>query len=98
MQQTAPLLDHLVGAGEERFRDVQAHGLCGLKIDDDLEFGRLLDRDIGWLCPAQDLIYEVGRAAIEIGQVWTKRHQASGGWVFTGTVNRWYLCVECQRD
>jgi hypothetical protein len=36
------LFDHLVGAGEERVRHVQPKLLCGLNVDDQLEFGREL--------------------------------------------------------
>src|SRR5262249_29672822 len=38
----ASSLDHLVGAGEERVRHVQPKLLCGLYVDDQLEFGREL--------------------------------------------------------
>src|SRR4030095_10272382 len=31
--------DHLVGAGEERFRDDQSECLCSLQVYDQLEFG-----------------------------------------------------------
>jgi hypothetical protein len=37
-----PLLDHLVGGGQQRFRDGQAERLGGLKIDDELDFCGLL--------------------------------------------------------
>ena len=43
------LLDHLVGAGEQRRRNVDAKRLRGLEIDHQLELGRLLDRQIGGL-------------------------------------------------
>jgi hypothetical protein len=43
------LLDHFVGAGEERGRDYKAERLRRLEIDDQLERGRLLDRNIGGL-------------------------------------------------
>jgi hypothetical protein len=40
-------LDHLVGEGEDRLRHGQVERLGGLEIDDQLESGRLLDRQIG---------------------------------------------------
>jgi hypothetical protein len=47
--------DHLVGAGEQRRWQVDAERLRGRQIDDQLEFGRLLDRKIGWLGPLKIL-------------------------------------------
>src|SRR5258708_40254233 len=38
----AQLLDHLVGAGDERRPDFQSKRLCGLEVDDQLKFDRLL--------------------------------------------------------
>ena len=38
------LFDHLLGGGEDRRRDGQPHRLCGLEIEDQLEFRDLLHR------------------------------------------------------
>src|SRR5690242_3246566 len=42
------LFDDLVGAVENRWRNREAECLSGLKIDDQLKLGRLLDGQIGW--------------------------------------------------
>jgi hypothetical protein len=44
----ATLVDHLVGCGEQRLRDVDAECLCRCAIDGEVENCRLLDRKIGW--------------------------------------------------
>ena len=45
----ASLLDHLVGGGQQRFRDDEAERLGGLEVDDELEAGRLHDRQVDGL-------------------------------------------------
>jgi hypothetical protein len=42
----ARLFDHLVGAGEQRWRHVEAERLGTLEVDNELEFSRLLNRQI----------------------------------------------------
>jgi len=42
-------LDDFVGAAEQCVRDREAERLGGLQVDDQLEFHRLLDREIGRL-------------------------------------------------
>ena len=53
MQQRAStklrLLDHLVGATGQRKRDSDAKRLGGLEVDDQLNFGDLLHRQVGGL-------------------------------------------------
>ena len=48
------LFDHLVGAPDERVRNVDPERLGGLEVDVKLDLGRLLDRQIGGLLPLKD--------------------------------------------
>jgi len=48
------LFDHLVGAGEDRLRHGEAERLCGLEVNDQLNFRGLLNRKIGWLRASQN--------------------------------------------
>ena len=45
--------DHLVGADEQRRWNVDAERLCGLEVDEQLDFGGLLHREIGGLLAPQ---------------------------------------------
>jgi hypothetical protein len=49
------LFGQLVGAGKQRRREVEPEVSRRRKIDDELEFGRLLDRQIAGLCSVRDL-------------------------------------------
>jgi hypothetical protein len=47
-QESRPLLDHLVGAGEERWRHGEAEHSCCLSVKHRFELGGLYDRQVGW--------------------------------------------------
>ena len=59
------LLDHLVGAGEQRRRHFQANRLRHDQVNDEVELGRLLDRKIGGLRPPQNLVDQVAGAPLK---------------------------------
>jgi hypothetical protein len=48
-QRRSRLFDHLIGAGEQRVRHGEPERPSGGEIDDQIELGRLLDRDVGRL-------------------------------------------------
>jgi hypothetical protein len=60
----APLLDHLVGASEHRWRHIEAKRPRGLEIDDQFVLGRRLYRQVGWLLTLENAIDVGGGAAV----------------------------------
>src|SRR5215469_1294799 len=75
---SAELLDHVVGAGEQRWRDRETEGLCCLAIDYKLVLGRCLHRQVGRLLTLEDSVDIAGRASVEIDKVRPVGHQAAG--------------------
>src|SRR5262245_134597 len=73
--------DHLVGAGENRVWHGQAEGLGGLEIDDELEPGRQLDRQLARLGTLEDAIDIGGRTPVAVGEVLAVADQSSGLYV-----------------
>src|SRR5204863_2453445 len=70
-------LDHLIGAPEDQLRDRQTERLSGFQIDDQLEFGWLLDWQVGRLGPFEDLI-DIGRSApVKVSPIGSEAHQAA---------------------
>jgi hypothetical protein len=61
--------DHLVGASENRCRNVQTERLGGLQVDHEFVLGRRLHRQIGRLLAFENAIDVAGRAAELVDQV-----------------------------
>jgi hypothetical protein len=70
--------DDLVGACKNRLRDCQAERVGGVQIDDQLEFGRLLDRQIGGFGAVEDLSGVDADLAIDSGEAGSIADQAAG--------------------
>ena len=58
------LLDHLIGLGEQHRWHFEAERFRSLEIDAQLEFDRLVKRDISRISTAKNLIDEVSEVAI----------------------------------
>jgi len=56
------LLNHLIGSSEQRLSDCQAKRLGGLEIDEHLEFGGLLNRNITRFGSAKYLVDDFSSA------------------------------------
>jgi hypothetical protein len=98
MQQVAALLNHLVGAGKKRWRNVEAERLGGGQVDNEIELGRLLDRQVGGFRSAQNPVDIVGRAPVEVREVRSVGHQSPGFDVGTSIEDGWQVRGERERD
>jgi hypothetical protein len=77
-QQTAPLFDHLVGAGEQRRWHVEAERPCSPEVDDQLELGRCLHGQLGWLLTSEDAVDVAGGLPVLVDDISPVRDQAAG--------------------
>src|SRR5262249_1489401 len=80
----ASSLDYFVCTIQHIGRDRQADLLRGLQIDDELELGRLLDREISGLDAFQDLVYVSVRATEQVGKLWRIAHKPPVLHIFSG--------------
>src|SRR5262245_11477055 len=81
------LFDHLVGAGEQGGRHRQTERLSCDQIDDQIEFGWLLDRNVGRFRPAQNLIDMLACAPVEMHVVDAIGYESSSLYELARTVD-----------
>src|SRR5260370_15551212 len=71
--------DHLVGAGEQCWRDGEAERFCGFEIEDQLELGWLLNGQISRFGASQNLVKVVRGFATHLSEIWPVTNEAAGG-------------------
>src|SRR6516165_10410719 len=81
--------DDLVGAGEQLWRHVKAERLRSDQADDQIEFCWLLDRQITWTGPAQNLVNIIASAPEEVRKVRSIRDKTTHFDIFATAVHRW---------
>jgi hypothetical protein len=92
------LFDHLIDLHEQAHRHVKAKRLRSLEIDDQLELGRPIDRQIGWLRALENPRGLDTGSAIGIPEAISVAHEATVPSHVTIDIDSWN-CVLCrQRD
>src|SRR5262249_49899148 len=76
-QQNACSFEHLDGPQQKRFKNGKSECLCSLEVDDQFEFGRKLNGQIGGVRPLENEIDICCRAPKQIRRIVAKRYQAS---------------------
>ena len=76
------LLDHLVGAAEQRQREGEAERLGGLEIDNELDFCKQLDRQVGGLLPVENAPAIYANKALSFGKARTVSDKTAGQRLF----------------
>ena len=71
------LFNHRIGASEQRWWHRQAERLGGHQVDDQIELGRLLDWNVGRLCPAENPVDIVGGTPMQVWEVCPIGYQTS---------------------
>src|SRR5580765_4478968 len=94
----AASFDHLIGADEERCRDVDAELLRRLEIDDQIELGGLHNRKLGGFFTLEDAS-DIGTCLPPcVRQVGTVADKAAKHGVHAAVADRWNPVAVCHCD
>jgi hypothetical protein len=92
------LFDHLVGAAEQRHRNVETERVSGLEVDHQFEFGRALHWQVGGLLALKDAIDVASSLPAWIDRVRSIRNQPTVSNEDAEWVGCWQSVSRCERD
>src|SRR5262245_44237162 len=90
------LLDNLISALLERYRDIEAECLRSLEVDHQLVFRRHLHRHIVGFLPFEDAIHVTSGEAVLVTPIRSVSDQAASGREVALGVYRWQLVPRCE--
>src|SRR5512132_14464 len=62
-------------AGEQRRRKGNAERFCSLQIDQEFKLGGLINRDVAWFGPFENLVHVIGHALEQLREIDGIRHE-----------------------
>src|SRR6516165_3684323 len=90
--------NHLVGAGEQRRRHVEAERFCRFEVYHEFELGWLLDWQVARFLAAKNPIDIRGRASKHVQPIRPIRHQAPGFHHYRVRIDRRHTLASDLRD
>src|SRR4029453_17673109 len=92
------LFDHQVGAAKQRKRHGKAEGLGGFQIDDQFDFGGLLNWEIGRLLPLENPAGVYPEQTIRLREIGSVAHETAGDRKLSVRIYRWHCMAGRQLD
>ena len=97
LRQKTLLFDHLIGAGEQCWGNVKADCLGGFQVNDEIELGSLLDREVARFFALEDAAGIDAGLAIRIEEARPVAHQPAGRREIANGVDRRQFLVYRKR-